>query len=166
MYLYLLDVSRNALNTGYLANFCETLAENLEKIPGDARAQVGFITYSSSIHFYNMSDALSQPRMMIYPDLDELILPMPDSLMVNLHENRESIANFLQSMPSLFNNTFETDSALGSALQAAYHLLKTTGGRISVFQTCLPNSGLGSLKPRSENVDKVFEFYLVNVKGQ
>ncbi len=155
IYLYLLDVSRNAVNTGYLASFCETLAENLDKIPGDARAQIGFLTFSSSIHFYTLSDALSQPRMLICPDIDELTLPMPDSLMVNLQENKESIVSFLQALPNYFVDTYETDSALGPALTAAYQLLKPTGGRISVFQSCLPNLGPGGLKPRSETVDNV-----------
>jgi protein transport protein SEC24 len=162
MYLYLLDVSRNAINTGYLAAFCETLAENLEKIPGDARAQIGFITYSNSIHFYNLSEALSQPRMLIYPDIDELQLPMPDSLMVNLQENREAVASFLQALPTYFADTYETDSALGAALTAAYQLLKPTGGRISVFQSCLPNVGVGALKPRGESIDKVSTIHSIS----
>ena len=40
VYLFLLDVSRQALETGYLRNFCDTLAEELDKLPGDARTQV------------------------------------------------------------------------------------------------------------------------------
>lgn len=155
MYLYLLDVSHNAINTGYLHSFCETLLENLDKIPGDSRTQIGFITYNSSIHFYNLSDSLSQPRMMIYPDLDDLVLPMPDSLTVNLHENKESIQLFLQSLPNLFADTYETDSALGTALTAGFQLLKNSGGRITIMQTCLPNIGVGSLKVREESIDKV-----------
>ncbi len=155
MYLYLLDVSHNAVTTGYLHNFCETLLENLDKIPGDSRTQIGFITYNSSLHFYNLSDSLQQPRLMMYPDLEEVILPMPDNLMVNLNENRQSIQVFLQSLPSMFADSYETDSALGTALNAAYQLLKHTGGRITIMQTCLPNLGVGSLKPREENIDKV-----------
>jgi protein transport protein SEC24 len=154
MYLYLLDVSRNAVNTGYLSSFCDTLLDNLDKIPGDSRTQIGFMTFNSSLHFYNLSDALSQPRMMIYPDLEDLVLPMPDSLMINLHENRESIKIFLETLPNLFADTFETDSALGTALNAAFQLLKATGGRITIMQTCLPNIGVGSLKARDENIDK------------
>jgi len=154
MYIYLLDVSHNAISTGYLHSFCETLLENLDKIPGDSRTQIGFITYNSSLHFYNLSDSLSQPRMMIYPDLDELVLPMPDNLMINLNENKESIQIFLQSLPSLFADSYETDSALGTALNAAYQLLKQTGGRITVMQTCLPNVGVGALKIRDETIDK------------
>ena len=155
MYLYLLDVSHNAINTGYLHAFCETLLECIDKIPGDTRTQVGFITYNSSIHFYNLSDALAQPRMMIYPDLEDLDLPMPDALMTNLHENKESIQKFLQTLPDYFSGEMETDSALGSALNAAFQLLKQTGGRITILQTCLPNIGVGSLRKREENVDKV-----------
>ena len=154
MYLYLLDVSHNAISTGYVANFCETLLENIDKIPGDSRTQIGFITYNSSLHFYNLSDSLSQPRMMIYPDLEDVELPMPDSLLVNLHENKESIQTFLQTLPSMFADTYETDSALGTALNSAFLLLKQTGGRITIMQSCLPNVGAGALKKRDENIDK------------
>ncbi len=154
MYLYLLDVSHNAITTGYLQSFCETMLENLDKIPGDSRTQIGFITYNSSLHFYNLCDSLSQPRMMIYPDLEDLTLPLPDNLMINLSENKESVLLFLQTLPSLFADTYETDSALGTALNAGFQLLKQTGGRLTIMQTCLPNIGVGSLKPREENVDK------------
>ena len=45
VYLFLLDVSRAALETGYLRTFCDTLMDELDKLPGDGRTQVGFITY-------------------------------------------------------------------------------------------------------------------------
>jgi len=91
---------------------------------------------------------------MIYPDLEDLTLPLPDNLMINLSENKESVQLFLQTLPSLFAETYETDSALGTALNAGFQLLKQTGGRLTIMQTCLPNIGVGSLKPREENVDK------------
>ena len=154
MYMYLLDVSHNAISTGYLSSFCEILLENLDKVPGDSRTQIGFITYHSSIHFYNLSSSLSQPRMMIYTDIDDLELPSPDSLIVNLNENRETIQMFLQSLPNMFANNYQTDSALGTALNAGFQLVKATGGRITVMQTCLPNVGVGALKVRDESIDK------------
>lgn len=156
MYLYLLDVSHNAIDTGYLSSFCETLLENLDKIPGDTRTQIGFITYASSIHFYSISDAYSQAKMMVYPDIigEDLVLPLPDQLMSNLSENKESVRTFLQQLPDMFATSYETDSALGTALNAAFQLLKPTGGRITVMQTCLPNVGAGALKVRDESIDK------------
>lgn len=44
----------------------------------------------------------------------------------------------------------ETQSALGSALQAGFKLLSPTGGRMSVFQTQLPNLGAGALQSRED----------------
>ena len=150
-----MDVSHNAVNTGYLQNACDILLESLDKLPGDTRTQIGFITFNSSIHFYNLSDSLSQPQMMVYPDIDDVVLPLPENLMINLTENKETIQTFLQDLPNLFNNTNDTENALGTALTAAFKLLTGTGGRVTVMQTCLPTSGVGSLKNRSESIDKV-----------
>ena len=70
VYLYLLDVSYNALQTGYLQSFCEVLSEEIDKIPGDSRTMIGFITYNSSVHFYNLSEDLSTPQIHIVSDVD------------------------------------------------------------------------------------------------
>jgi protein transport protein SEC24 len=39
-------------------------------LPGDGRTQIGFITYDSSVHFYNLAEGLSQPQQMIVVDTD------------------------------------------------------------------------------------------------
>ena len=60
------------------------------------------------------------------------------------------VQDLLKSLPTLFEKTMETQSALGSALQAAFKLLSPTGGRMSVFQTQLPNLGVGALQSRED----------------
>lgn len=60
------------------------------------------------------------------------------------------VQDLLKSLPSLFEKTMETQSALGSALQAAFKLLSPTGGRMTVFQTQLPNLGVGALQSRED----------------
>lgn len=55
---------------GYLQVFCQTLIEELDRIPGDSRLQIGFITYDSGLHFYNLAAELSQPHMYIISDLE------------------------------------------------------------------------------------------------
>lgn len=40
VYIFCLDVSRQAAETGYLEAFCATLKEELDKLPGDGRTQV------------------------------------------------------------------------------------------------------------------------------
>jgi protein transport protein SEC24 len=50
--------------------FCDILLEELDKLPGDGRTQIGFITYDSSVHFYNLAEGLSQPQQMIVVDTE------------------------------------------------------------------------------------------------
>ncbi|XP_057561662.1 protein transport protein Sec24B isoform X5 [Hippopotamus amphibius kiboko] len=150
VYLFVLDVSHNAVEAGYLTILCQSLSENLDKLPGDSRTRIGFMTFDSTIHFYNLQEGLSQPQMLIVSDIDDVFLPTPDSLLVNLYESKELIKDLLNALPNMFINTRETHSALGPALQAAFKLMSPTGGRVSVFQTQLPSLGAGLLQSRED----------------
>ncbi|KAK1175679.1 protein transport protein Sec24B [Acipenser oxyrinchus oxyrinchus] len=150
VYLFVLDVSHNAVEAGYLNVLCQSLLENLDKLPGDMRTRVGFITFDSTIHFYNLQEGLSQPQMLVVSDIDDVFLPTPDSLLVNLKESKELVKDLLNALPGMFTNTRETHSALGPALQAAFKLMSPTGGRVSVFQTQLPSLGAGLLHSRED----------------
>ncbi|KAK6317415.1 hypothetical protein J4Q44_G00128150 [Coregonus suidteri] len=150
VYLFVLDVSHNAVETGYLDVVCQSLLENINALPGDSRTKIGFITFDSTIHFYNLQEGLAQPQMLIVSDIEDIFLPTPDSLLVNLNECKELVQDLLKSLPQMFGKTMETQSALGPALQAAFKLLSATGGRVSVFQTQLPNLGVGALKSRED----------------
>ncbi|KFP63376.1 Protein transport protein Sec24B, partial [Cariama cristata] len=119
-------------------------------LPGDSRTRIGFITFDSTVQFYNLQEGLSQPQMLIVSDIDDIFLPTPDGLLVNLHESKELIKDLLNALPNMFTNTRETHSALGPALQAAFKLMSPTGGRISVFQTQLPSLGAGLLHSRED----------------
>lgn len=149
-YLFVLDVSHGAIHTGYLSSFCKVLLEELDNIPGDSRTQVGFVTFDSSVHFYNLGEGLSQPQMLLVSDIDDVFVPSPDSLLVNIHESKALVQDLLTNLPSIHAQNGEPTSALGAAVQAAYKLVSPIGGRVSVFQTCLPNAGPGSLKPRED----------------
>lgn len=150
VYLFVLDVSHNAVESGYLKYFCESLLENLDKLPGDGRTRVGFLTFDSTIHFYNLQDGLSQPQMLVMSDIHDVFIPSHDNLMVNLKESKELVKELLSALPSMFAHTRETQSALGPALQAAFKLMTPTGGRVSVFQTQLPTLGAGLLQSRED----------------
>ncbi|XP_077402037.1 protein transport protein Sec24A isoform X2 [Vanacampus margaritifer] len=150
VYLFVLDVSHNAVETGYLKVFCQSVLDNINALPGDTRTKIGFITFDSTVHFYNLQEGLSQPQMLIVSDIEDIFLPTPDSLLVNLNESKELVQDLLKSLPTLFEKSTETQSALGSALQAAFKLLSPTGGRLSVFQTQLPNLGVGALQSRED----------------
>ena len=82
-----------------------------------------------------------------------MFLPSPSDLLVNLNECKNLVEQLLNELPNMFKDTYQTDSALGAALQAAFKLASPTGGRVSVFQYILPNVGPGALTPR-ENTEK------------
>lgn len=150
VFLFVLDVSFNALETGYLQLLCKLLKENLEKMPGDSRTQIGFITFDSTVHFYSLKSRLNQPQMHIVSDLDDVFLPSPDDLLVNLHESKELVMQLLDSLPTLFSKAPNIHSATGAALQAALKLIGPVGGRLTLFQTTLPSIGPGELKRRED----------------
>lgn len=150
VYLFLLDVSRLAVESGYLQTFCTVLAAQLENLPGDARMQVGFLAYDSALHFFSLGEGLSQPRELTVLDVDDVFLPCPDTLLVNLKDRMELVVDLLNLLPTRYNNTFETHSALGAALQAAHKLMSSTGGRVTVFQATLPSVGPGALSARED----------------
>eukprot|EP00058_Branchiostoma_floridae_P016436 XP_002601924.1 hypothetical protein BRAFLDRAFT_124593 [Branchiostoma floridae] len=150
VYLFVLDVSHNAVEMGYLHSFCRVLLDELERLPGDARTSIGLLTFDKVLHFYNLAEGLSQPQMLIVSDTEDVFLPSPDNLLVNLQESKELIQDLLHQLPEMFADNTETHSALGPALQVAHKLMTPTGGRVCVFQSCLPSLGPGALKARED----------------
>ncbi|GJQ65437.1 hypothetical protein Trydic_g7544 [Trypoxylus dichotomus] len=150
VYLFLMDVSRLAVETGYLHTVCNTLSSELSNLPGDARTQIGFLAYDTALHFYSLSEGQNQPHEMTVLDIDDVFLPCPDNLLVNLQDKMELILDLLTQLPMRYNNNYETNSALGAALQVAYKMMSATGGRITVFQVSLPNIGPGGLISRED----------------
>jgi protein transport protein SEC24 len=146
VYLFLLDTSKQALDTGYLRSVCDTLVEELDKLPGDSRTQIGFITYNRSLQFYVFPEGASQATQLVVGDVDDVFLPTPCDLLANLANCRQQITQMLTELPEMFNGSHETENCLGAALQAAYKLVAPTGGRITVLQCVLPNVGPGALQ--------------------
>ena len=59
VYIFCLDVSRAAVETGYLKTFCDTMAEELDKMPGDKRTQVCSSDGYSFIHIQTSQHVIS-----------------------------------------------------------------------------------------------------------
>lgn len=55
--------------------------------------------------------------------LIDMFLPTPDNLLVSLSECRDLIMDLLEKLPQRYQESYDTHSALGAALQAAYKLL-------------------------------------------
>ncbi|KAL2613081.1 hypothetical protein R1flu_024773 [Riccia fluitans] len=151
VYFFLIDVSASAIRTGMLQIACDTIKASLDNLPGYPRTQIGFITFDSALHFYNLKSTLTQPQMMVVAELDDPFLPMPDDLLVNLSESRTVVEAMLDSLPAMFQNNLNVESALGPALKAAFMVMSQLGGKLLVFQSTLPSLGVGRLKLRGED---------------
>ena len=57
VFFFLLDVTAGAVSSGMLAVACETIKGALDTLPGGERTHVGFLTFDSHLHYYNLSEA-------------------------------------------------------------------------------------------------------------
>ena len=160
VFVFLIDVTANAIHSGVLHIFANTLLQSLDLLPNtEERTRIAFITVDASIHFYHLSvDAdtgdPNEPRMMVVSDLDDVFLPAPEGLLIHLSENRKAVDAFLHKLPAMFNPTTvptsSSSNALGAALQAALQMISSVGGKLIVIQSSLPNLGPGALSPRED----------------
>lgn len=58
--------------------------------------------------------------------------------------------SFLEKLQSMFQDTPNTGSAMGSALRAGHKLISPVGGKITVLSASLPNVGYGKLDMRED----------------
>lgn len=151
VYLFVIDVSYVAVQSGMVATAAKTILDSLDRIPNDGdRTKVGFITVDSVLHFYSLGPEQADPQMLVVSDLDDVYLPQPEDLLCNLAESRGVVESLLGRLSEMFKDTKNVGSALGPALQAAIKLIAPTGGRVVVLQSALPNCGVGALKPRED----------------
>ncbi|KVI12414.1 Gelsolin domain-containing protein [Cynara cardunculus var. scolymus] len=98
-----------------------------------------------SIQSGMLESSLTQPQMMVVSDLDDIFIPLPDDLLVNLSESRTVVDAFLDSLPSMFQDNVNVESAFGPALKAAFMVMSQLGGKLLIFQSTLPSLGVGTL---------------------
>ncbi|KAF7818002.1 protein transport protein Sec24-like [Senna tora] len=152
VYFFLIDVSISAVRSGMIEVVAQTIKSSLDELPGFPRTHIGFATFDSTIHFYNMKSSLTQPQMLVVSDLDDIFVPLPDDLLVNLSESRSVVETFLDSLPSMFRDNVNVESAFGPALKAAFMVMNQLGGKLLIFQNTLPSLGVGCLKLRGDDV--------------
>lgn len=141
-FIFLIDVSRNAVRHGVVQRVCEEL-KHLICSPGqmgakNSHCKVGLVTYNTTVQFYNLSSSLSQPQMLVLTDMLELEVPLLDGLLVNIHDSRANIESLLVQIPSIFaEQEKEQDTVFGTAVKAGLEALKICGcpGRLFLFHT-------------------------------
>lgn len=59
-YFFVIDVSYYSVSSGMLQILAETVKNTLDGLPDAERTNIGFITFDSSVHFYNLK-VLNKP---------------------------------------------------------------------------------------------------------
>ncbi|KAL6066051.1 Protein transport protein Sec24B [Balamuthia mandrillaris] len=149
-YFFVIDVSYYSISSGMLKTCVESIQSTLDSLPDNDRTYVGFVTFDSTIHFYNLKSSLTQPRMLVVSDIEDVFLPLPDDMLVNLKESREVVDSLLARLPSMHANTNNVESALGPALKAVWNIMRPIGGKMMLFLSKLPSLGFARLKQRED----------------
>ncbi|OAD80932.1 hypothetical protein PHYBLDRAFT_17480, partial [Phycomyces blakesleeanus NRRL 1555(-)] len=152
VYVFIIDVSVQAVQAGILPVVANSILEALDSIPNpEGRVKVTFLTVDSGVGFYSLSG--KQPELMVVSDLSEIYLPRtPDDLVVNLLECRPIVEDLLKRMSEMHVKRCTNLNCLGVAIEAAKQLLISSGGKIVCFQGSLPSVGEGAI--RSEDFKK------------
>ncbi|KRY27994.1 Protein transport protein Sec24B [Trichinella spiralis] len=148
-YIFILDVSARAVQSGYLVIFRDVLLESLRLLPGDNRTIIGFIAVDSFLHFFQLRENL-KPKEFVVSDVDDIVMPSKSFLLFYLDDSINAVESFLNDLPERFADNTDPKCALGSAITAGFELIATIGGRLTVFQTVLPDIGNGSLTSRED----------------
>ncbi|KAI1332294.1 beta-sandwich domain of Sec23/24 [Xylariaceae sp. FL0255] len=163
-WLFVIDVTQEAFNKGFLEAFCEGILSSLYAPDGaqdvdnngeprrslPAGAKVGFVTYDKDVHFYNCNPALEQAQMMIMPDIEDPFVPLSDGLFVDPYESESIITSLLTRLPTLFADIKNPEPALLPALGSCLAALEKTGGKMVCSLSSLPTWGPGRLFMRDD----------------
>nr|KAF6322831.1 SEC24-like protein C, COPII coat complex component [Pipistrellus kuhlii] len=165
-FIFMIDVSYNAIRSGLVRLLCEELKSLLDFLPREGGAEesairVGFVTYNKVLHFYNVKSSLAQPQMMVVSDVADMFVPLLDGFLVNVNESRAVIISLLDQIPEMFADTRETETVFAPVIQAGMEALKAAecAGKLFIFHTSLPIAEApGKLKNRDDrkliNTDK------------
>ncbi|KAM7351700.1 COPII coat complex component secretory 24CD isoform 2-T2 [Cochliomyia hominivorax] len=157
-FIFVIDVSYNTIKSGLVHLLCSQVKEILKNLPVDqgqdkSKMRVGFITYNSTVHFYNIKSSLAQPQMMVVGDVQDMFMPLLDGFLCNPEESEVVIDALMEQIPKMFVDTKETETILYPAIQAGLEALKASNcsGKLLVFNSSLPIAEApGKLKNRDD----------------
>lgn len=134
-FVFVIDVSLASSVNGFLTSVIESIKAGVnEIIEYTEETRIAIITYDTSIHFYNLNSSINQPQMFCINE-SNIFLPLPEShLLVSLEKSKSIIISTLDMIQNSFNSSIHKDSnKLIDALDAAYLLSKSSGGKVLVF---------------------------------
>lgn len=156
--IFCLDVSYNNIKSGLVRLLCAEMKSILAQLPSEqagqpSRMRVGFITYNSSVHFYNIKHSLAVPQQQVVGDVADMFMPFLDGFLCDASESEAVIDALMEQIPQMFAETRETETILLPAIQAGLEALRSAecAGKVMVFHSSLPIAEApGKLKSRED----------------
>lgn len=143
--IFCIDVSYNNVKSGLVRLLCAEMKSILARLPTErpgepSRMRVGFITFNSTVHFYNCKHTLAVPQQQVVGDVHEMFMPFLDGFLCDPIESADVIDQLMDQIPLMFAETRETETVLLPAMQAGLEALKSAGcaGKVMVFNSSLP----------------------------
>ena len=139
VYFFCIDVSAFSVQSGMLRTACDAIKESLDQMVMNPRTQIGFLTFDSTLHYYNLKASLAVPQMLVVSDTTDGLVPhITDDLLVSLEESRNTVDALLDSLPIMFANNQIDSSCTGPALLGAKRVISSLGGKLVLLQSFLP----------------------------
>ncbi|CAL2040490.1 unnamed protein product [Caenorhabditis brenneri] len=155
-FIFMIDVSYNALSNGMLSILCQNLEKVLRNLPREtgqleSSIRVGLATFDQAVHFFDISSA--SPKMLVMSDVQEPFVPMVDGLLLPYSEALPGLRAALAEIPKIFSQSRTTETILQPVVQAGLDALKCAdrAGKLIVFSTVLPTyDAPGKLKTKND----------------
>ncbi|KAJ2353477.1 COPII subunit [Coemansia sp. RSA 2618] len=152
-YVFVVDVSYASAQLGAPGVVAQAIRGALDRLPdADGRTRVGIIGVDAQLHFFQLR-AGAEPQQLVVGDVDEVWLPAPADLLVNLQDARAGLDSVLERFGSMFSGNHGVGNALGPAIRAAQQMLGGVGGRVVAVLASAPTAGEGRVEPRAEGRD-------------
>ncbi|KAB5592352.1 Protein transport protein sec24 [Ceratobasidium theobromae] len=148
-----IDVSAESISSGLAQSLCAILKQCI--FAGDPETGVkyiGIIAYdTNAVYFFDLSPDLSQPKMLVVPDIESMFVPLRTGLFVDPYASRNLVEGLLDMIPTYFGSAISGGATLGAAVQAGLSALQLpTGGQILLFQRSHPSDLPERTKPEQE----------------
>uniref|UniRef100_A0A183BK90 Protein transport protein Sec24-like CEF n=1 Tax=Globodera pallida TaxID=36090 RepID=A0A183BK90_GLOPA len=140
-FIFMLDVSYNAVRSGMVELFCRNIMDMLRELPrenfreGASSMRIGLATYDQTVHFYNLSQP-NRAEMLVVSDIADVFVPFVDGFLVELEQAESALSVCLREIAGL-----DALSQRGPGLASLF-----------IFHTSLPVLGgaPGQLKSRED----------------
>ncbi|KAJ6555227.1 hypothetical protein B0H10DRAFT_2169644 [Mycena sp. CBHHK59/15] len=153
VYVFLIDVSYGAIKSGMVSTAVDAILQNLDRIPNTKQlTKVAIVCYDISLYFFSMPSQSTSFDMLVVSDLEDISLPRPKDLLVDLLSARQSLEAVLLRIPQIFSDIRTPESATGPALEGAFAILAPIGGKIILLSASLPTVGKGALEIKGQSV--------------